>query len=235
MGRAFDTTQWSIVLAARGGEGSRARAALDQLLATYWPPLYAFVRRSGQAPEDAADLVQAYFARFLEKHYLDDVRPEAGRFRSFLLASLRHFLANEWDRQNAARRLGDRTALSLDFLAAEQGFVAEARDTRTPEEEYERRWALATLARALAALARDEEAAGRGPQFAELRAYLTDNDEQTYAAVAARLGTSEGAIKVAVLRLRRRYGDRLRAAVAETVATPEEVDDELRHLLRSLV
>jgi len=234
MGRAFDTTHWSIVIAARDAGGSRARAALEVLLGTYWQPLYAFVRRSGHPPEEAADLVQAYFTRFLEKRFLDGVRAEAGRFRSFLLVSMRNFLANEWDRKKAAKRAGDLDALSLDFLAAERGFAAEPRDPSTPEQEYERRWALTTLAKALEELARDEDRAGRGSQFAELRSYLTDPDGRPYREVAQRLQTSESAIKLAVHRLRRRYGARLRATVAETVADPAEVDGELRHLLRSL-
>lgn len=235
MGRALDDTNWSIVLAARDGEGSRARAALDGLCAAYWQPLYAFARRAGHSPDDAADLVQAYFARFLEKDFLDEVRPEAGRFRSFLLASMRHFLANEWDRRKAQKRTGDLGMLSLDFLAAENRFAAEPRDSRrTPEEEYERRWALATLARALDALERDEASAGRAATFAELKGYLTESGDAPYREIAARLGQSEGAVKVAVHRLRRRFGERLRRTIAETVADPADVDDELRHLLRAI-
>lgn len=234
MGRGFDTTHWSAVLAARDRDDTVGRAALEQLCAAYWQPLYAFARRSGHSADDAADMVQAYFVRFLDKRYLDGVRPEAGRFRSFLLVSMRHFLANEWDRRKALRRAGDLGALSLDFLAAERGLAAEPRDERTPEEEFERRWALATLERALASFEREERAAGRAAAFAELRGCLTDRADGSYREIAERLGQSETAVKVAVHRLRKRFGERLRATIAETVAAPSEVDDELRHLLRSL-
>lgn len=235
MGRAFESTEWSVVLAARDGEGSAARSALNGLCAAYWQPLYAFARRAGHPPDDAADMVQAYFERFLEKRFLHDVRPEAGRFRSFLLVSMRHFLANEWDRRKAQKRAGDMAALSLDFLAAERRWAAEPRDERrTPEEEYERRWALAVLARARAALEHDERAAGRGASFAALEGFLTEDGDAPYREIAARLGQSEGAIKVAVHRLRRRFGETLRRAIAETVVDPAEVDDELKHLLRAL-
>lgn len=235
MGAAFESTQWSAVLAARDGEGSAARAALDGLCTAYWQPLYAFARRAGHSSDDAADMVQAYFTRFLENDFLDDVRPEAGRFRCFLLASMRHFLSNEWDRRKAQKRAGDLGMLSLDFLAAENRLASEPRDERrTPEQEYERRWAIATLERALAALERDEAAAGRAASFAELRSFLTEHGDAPYREIAERLGQSEGAVKVAVHRLRRRFGERLRRAIAETVADPAEVDDELRYLLRSL-
>jgi RNA polymerase sigma-70 factor (ECF subfamily) len=234
MGRAFETTHWSVVLAARDGDGSRARAALSELCAAYWQPLYAFVRRLGHSADDAADLTQAYFVRFLEKEYLDDVAPERGRFRAFLLASMRHFVANEWDRRKARRRAGDLEALSLDFLVAEERFAAEERRERTPEAEFEHRWAHAVVARALATLESNETKAGRAAQFAELEASLTDATESSYREIAERLGQSEGAIKIAVHRLRRRFGDALRATIAETVADPAAVDDELKHLLRSL-
>lgn len=234
MGRGFDTTHWSAVLAARDRNDSRGRAALDELCASYWQPLYAFVRRSGHDPDDAADMVQSYFARFLEKRFLDGVRPEAGRFRSFLLVSMRHFLANEWERRKAAKRAGDLSALSLDFLTAERGLGAEPRDERTPEQEYERRWALATLERALAALERDESTAGRSTAFAELRGLLTDPAESSHRDIAERLGQTEAGVKIAVHRLRKRFGERLRSAIAETVSDPDEVDDELKHLLRAL-
>ena len=235
MGRAFESTEWSVVLAARDGDGSAARTAMNGLCAAYWQPLYAFARRAGHSSDDAADMVQAYFERFLEKDFLHEVRPEAGRFRSFLLASMRHFLANEWDRRKAQKRAGDLAALSLDFLAAERRWAGEPRDDRrTPEEEYERRWALAILARALDSLARDEAAAGRRESFAELKSFLTEAGDAPYREIAARLGQTEGAVKVAVHRLRRRFGDTLRRTIAETVADPAEVDDELKQLLRAL-
>jgi RNA polymerase sigma-70 factor (ECF subfamily) len=234
MGRAFETTHWSVVLAAKGSDGSRARAALAELCAAYWQPLYGFVRRLGHSADDAQDLTQAYFVRFLEKEYLGDVAPERGRFRAFLLASMRHFVANEWDRRKARRRAGDLDALSLDFLVAEERFAAEERHERSPEAEYEHRWARAVVDRALETLERSETRAGRAVQFRELRACLTESAGDSYRDIAGRLGQSESAVKVAVHRLRRRFGDALRATIAETVADPTQVDDELKHLLRAL-
>jgi RNA polymerase sigma factor (sigma-70 family) len=234
MGRAFETTHWSVVLTARDGDGSRARAALSELCAAYWQPLYAFVRRLGHCADDAADLTQAYFLCFLEKSYLDNVAPERGRFRAFLLASMRHFVANEWDRRKAQRRAGDLEALSLDFLVAEERFAAEERRERSPEAEFEHRWALAVVDHALSALERSETRAGRADQFGELKASLTEASESSYREIAERLGQSEGAVKVSVHRLRRRFGDALRETIGETVADPAQIDDELKHLLRSL-
>ncbi len=234
MGDRFTTTQWSVVLKARDGKGSAARAALDELCAAYWQPLYAFARRLGHSADEAADLTQAYFVRFLEKDYLGDVVRERGRFRAFLLASMRHFLANEWDRKKAQRRAGDLSALSLDFLVAEKNFAAEAVGERSPEQEFERRWALEVIARALAALEQTESESGRDGAFSLLRTFLTEDAETRYSDIGAQLGSSEAAVKVAVHRLRRRFGEKLRDEVAATVADPAEVDDELKHLLRSL-
>jgi RNA polymerase sigma-70 factor (ECF subfamily) len=231
---AFATTRWSVVLAARGKGDSGARAAMAELCAAYWMPLYGYVRRQGHSPEDAADLTQAYFSRFLEKDYLGAVSPEAGRFRSFLLASLRHFLANEWDRSSARKRAGDLTALSLDFAAAEARLDLEPRDERTPESDYERRWALALIERAARRL-RAEADGGRALELHDrLRGFLTDGETLAYREVAAELGMTEGAVKTAVYRLRRRLGQLLREEVGQTVVDPSEVDDELRHLLRAL-
>lgn len=234
MPRGFDTTHWSVVLAAQRGDGSRAHAALEELCTAYWEPLYAFVRRLGHSPDEAADLTQAYFLRFLEKGYLTEVAPERGRFRAFLLASMRHFVANEWDRRRAQRRAGDLDALSLDFLVAEERFAAADPAGRTPEEEYERRWALAVLERSLAALAASEQRAGRAEEFEALKSCLTDGVDASYAELGLRLGRSEGAIRVAVHRLRRRFGETLRRTIGETVADSAEIDAELKHLLRAL-
>jgi len=231
---AFATTRWSVVLAARGNNDSGARAAMSELCAAYWVPLYGFVRRQGHHPEDAADLTQAYFTRFLEKDYLRAVSPAAGRFRSFLLVSLRHFLANEWDRVSAQKRAGDLTALSLDFAAAEARFDLEPRDERSPESEYERAWALALIARASRRLREEADGERARERHDRLSGFLTDGDAPAYREVAAELGMTEGAVKTAVHRLRRRLGQLLRDEVSQTVVNPSEVDDELRHLLQAL-
>jgi RNA polymerase sigma-70 factor (ECF subfamily) len=231
---AFATTRWSVVLAARGASNSGTRAAMAELCSAYWEPLYTYVRRQGRSPEDAADLTQAYFARFLEKDYLRAVSPDAGRFRSFLLVSLRHFLANEWDRASAKKRAGDLTALSLDFAAAEARLDLEPRDERTPESEYERRWALALIERAAQRLRAEADGARAVELHDRLRGFLTDGADEAYRDVAAELAMTEGAVKTAVYRLRRRLGQLLREEVGQTVVDPSEVDDELRHLLGAL-
>lgn len=230
----FATTRWSVVLAARAGGGAESRQALEELCSAYWLPLYAFVRRQGYSADEAADLTQAYFARFLEKDFLGDVRRHAGRFRSFLLSSLRHFLANEWDRAAARRRGGGQPPLSLDFARAEGVLGREPADERTPEREYERRWALVVLERALGRLRDEAAAAGKAERFARLEPFLVGGEEDAYAPAAAELRISETAARVAVHRLRKRLGECLRAEIAQTVAQPGDVEDELRHLLASL-
>jgi DNA-directed RNA polymerase specialized sigma24 family protein len=231
----FATTHWSVVLKA-GDEGSASAAeALERLCRTYWYPLHAFVRRSGYDPEAAKDLTQSFFQRFLEKHYLKDVNPARGRFRSFLLASLKHFLANEWDRERTLRRGGE-----FRFVALDDGWIQtcegqDAGTNSTPEGLYERRWALTLLDLARARLEADFEAAGKGDLFAALQVYLTGETGQApYAEVAGPLGLSVAAVKKSVERLRRRYGELLREEIAQTVAHPGEVEEEIRHLRRVL-
>lgn len=232
--RRFATTRWSLVLGARDGDSAASQAALAELCESYWFPLYAFVRRQGHGPDDAADLTQGFFAKLLEKNYLQDVRPDAGRFRSFLLASLKHFIYNEWDRQQAQKRGGHVPKISLDAALAESRYAIEPVESRTPEDLYERHWALTVLQRALERL-EAETPAGKRDRFENLRPYLTgDGSDATYAEVAARLGLSEGGVKVAVHRLRHRFGAMLRQEIGETVADPQEVDDEIRHLLTRL-
>jgi RNA polymerase sigma-70 factor (ECF subfamily) len=233
-GRRFATTRWSLVLEARDGVSSAAHEALAELCDAYWFPLYAFVRRQGHGPDDAADLTQGFFTRLMEKDYLQDVRPEAGRFRSFLLASLKHFLYNEWDRRHAQKRGGQVTKLSLDAELAENRYSVEPVAAQTPEDLYERQWALTVLERALAQLAA-EIPSEQHLRFERLRPHLI-GDEQgaSYAEIAAELGLSESGVKVAVHRLRQRFGTTLRREIGQTVSNPEEVDDEIRHLLTSL-
>jgi len=233
-GRRFATTRWSLVLDARGDSPDSSARALAELCESYWYPLYAFVRRQGHRPEDAADLTQAYFAKLLEKGYLKDVRPEAGRFRSFLLASLKHFLCNEWDRQMAQKRGGHIRKISLDAAGAESRYSIEPADHLTPEDLYERRWALTVLERTLDRLA-EETPESKRFRFDKIRPFLIGNESATtYREVAAELGMSESGIKVAVHRLRRRFGVILRQEIGQTVADPQDVDDEIRHLLERL-
>jgi RNA polymerase sigma-70 factor (ECF subfamily) len=228
----FTTTRWSLVLAAQAGESTQSRRALGELCAAYWFPIYAFVRRQGYSADDASDLTQGYFARLLEKEDLKDVDPRLGRFRSFLLASVKHFLSNERDRARARKRSPGQPLLELDGQSAENRFSIEPADDLTPEDLFERRWAMTVLERTLERLAAEWSEGERARRFARLRGYLTDEDPGgSYAGAAADLGMSEDAVKVAVHRLRRRYGELLRDEIAQTVGTPDDVDDEIRYLL----
>jgi RNA polymerase sigma-70 factor (ECF subfamily) len=233
--RQFVTTRWSMVVAAGGPSTSGARDALEKLCRTYWYPLYAFVRRQGHGPADAQDLTQAFFARIIEKHGLGGVDRAKGRFRSFLLASMKHFLANEWDRARAQKRGGGLQFTSLDAKSAETRYSLEPADPMTPEKIFDRRWALTLLDEVLSALRREYGVAGNAELFEALKGTLTaEADAAPYADVGRALGMSEGAVKVAVHRLRRRYREILRAEIAETVADPGEVEDELKHLVAVL-
>ena len=231
----FATTHWSTVLAAGERGTPQSQAALAKLCETYWFPLFVFLRRQGCATEDAQDLTQAFFARVLDKNYLADVDRSLGKFRSFLLAALRHFVANERDRARAKKRGGGRCTLSLDFTSAERRYSLEPVDDLTPERLFERQWALELLARVLARLHDELTAAGKGAWFEALKPLLTaDPHAPPYSCVAERLGMSESAVKVAVHRLRRRYRQLLHVEVAQTVADPAEIDDELRQLVATL-
>ncbi len=232
--RAFVTTRWSVVLSARQDHSPEASAALEGLCRAYWFPLYAFVRRRGHAPHDAEDLTQEFFHRLIERRYLHAVDHRKGRFRTFLLAALEHFLANEWRRSRAQRRGGGQTPISIDE-AAEQWYEAAVAAGGTPERIYERRWALAFLDRVIGRLRAEMVSAGRGVHFDVLKPALTgDRLAGGYAALAVRLETSEAAVKMAISRLRQRYGELLREEITETVADPAEVEDELRALLAAL-
>jgi RNA polymerase sigma-70 factor (ECF subfamily) len=231
--RAFSTTRWSVVLASRSGSEAGVDA-LDTLCRTYWFPLYAFVRRNGHDPQDAQDLTQEFFARLLEKRWLDDVARERGRFRSWLLAAMKHFLANEWKRTRTIKRGGHVAFLSLDDDSAESRYRREPVDPgATPEEVYDRQWALTLLDQVLAKLGAEMEASGRRDEFEALKFSLTDG-RHAYAEVAATLGISEGGVKVAVHRLRARYREMIRAEIAETLATPGDIEAEMRDLLAAL-
>jgi RNA polymerase sigma-70 factor (ECF subfamily) len=231
---AFVTTHWSVVLTAGHSDTARARDALARLCQTYWQPLYAYVRRLGHSPPDAQDLTQEFFARLLAKNYLADADESRGRFRSFLLSSLKHFLANEWDKARAQKRGGGQIPISIDPGSAETSCRFEPADT-TAEKIYERRWALTLLEQVLRHLREEYLHAGREKLFEQLKPTLIEASRTVrYADIATRLGTSEGAVKVAVHRLRQRYREVLRQEIAETVAGPGEVDDELRSLFAAL-
>jgi RNA polymerase sigma factor (sigma-70 family) len=233
---AFVTTHWSVVVAAgRAADTSRARDALARLCQAYWHPLYSYVRRLGHSPHDAQDLTQEFFARLLAKNYLAGADESRGRFRSFLLSSLKHFLANEWDKACAQKRGGGQVPIPIDLATAETACHFEPADPATAEKIFERRWALTLLDNVLRRLREEYTASDRHSLFEELKPTLTEASRAVrYAEIATRLGTSEGAVKVAVHRLRQRYRALLRAEIADTVASPSEVDDELRNLFSAL-
>lgn len=223
------------MLAAGDTASPRSDEALAQLCQACWYPLYAFVRRQGHGPHDAQDLTQEFFARLLAKKYLADVQRERGKFRSFLLAALKHFLANEWDKARAEKRGGGHTAIPLDVGTAEMRYGAEPADTETADKLFDRRWALTLLDQVLVRLRQEHVAEGKARQFDELKSCLTEGKGSIrYAELGARLDLSEGAVKVAVHRLRQRYREVLRAEIANTVATAAEVEEELRHLFAAL-
>ena len=231
----FTTTHWSLVLAASGSEDTHSREALAQLCQVYWYPLYAFVRRHGHGPHDAQDLTQEFFMRLLEKDYLRDVDRSKGKFRSFLMAALKHFLSKEWARGKTLKRGGGQRLLSLDIISAEDRYRREPQDNLTAEKLFEHRWALTLLDRVLTRLSEEYEASGKATMFEQLKGCLTgDSDLLPYAELALGLGISEGAVKVAVHRLRKRYRGVLRDEIAQTVADPTEIDDEIRQLFSAL-
>jgi RNA polymerase sigma-70 factor (ECF subfamily) len=231
-GGSFPTTHWSNVLSAGGGAEPNAQAALERLCQVYWYPLYGYVRRQGRSVEEAQDLTQEFFARLLRKEYLRNPDPARGRFRTFLLTALKRFLINDWERGRAARRGDGQSVISLDQRETETRFLAEPVDQSTPEKAFEKRWAVTVLEQVLERLREESIAGGKAERFERLKVLLWgEKGSPPYAAVAEELGLSEGALKVVVHRLRKRYRELLRAEVAQTVARPQEVDDELRHLI----
>lgn len=231
----FATTRWSRVLAAGHGSTPAAREALATLCEHYWYPLYAYVRRWGYDPDQAQDLTQEFFSRLLEKGLVRDADPSRGRFRSFLLASLKHFLSNERDRAAAVKRGGRAVVLPLEIETAEGRYSLEPPDAETPDRVYERRWAMTLLGRTRARLRAEFAGKGKAELFARLEGYLTgDAETMAYADLAVALSMSEGAVKVAVHRLRRRFGALLRQEIGDTVTDPKQVDDEIRELFRVL-
>jgi RNA polymerase sigma-70 factor (ECF subfamily) len=231
----FATTSWTQVLAAREAASSESRQALESLCRTYWYPLYAFVRRQGHGPEESRDLTQAYFAQLLEKGYLEDFDPSLGRFRVFLQVSVKNFLSKERDRAQAWKRGGHAQILSMTAEEVEGRYRYEPVDRLTPEEIFERRWALTLIERVMEKLGEGLSRAGRSEEFQQLKGFLTgDGPRVPYRQVAHELRTSEEAVKTSVHRLRQRFGVLLRQEIGETVSRPEEIDDEVRYLLKKL-
>jgi len=228
----FATTHWSVVQAAgRGADTSRARDALARLCQAYWHPLYAYVRRVGYSPHDAQDLTQEFFARLLAKNFLASADESRGRFRSFLLASLKHFLANEWDKARAQKRGGGEVPLSLDWQTADTKFQVAATNEPSPDRTFDREWALALLSRVIERLQAEAEAEGKGKVFAQLKSFLmAGQGDSAQAEVAKALGMEEGAVRVAIHRLRKRYRQLLRDEIANTLSDPGMVDEEMRAL-----
>ena len=231
---AFTTTHWSVVTLAR--ESSEVAVdALEKLCRAYWYPLYAFVRRRGFEVHEAQDLTQEFFARLLDKNYLDSVDRNKGKFRSFLLAALEHFLANEWRRSQAQKRGGGIAFVSLDEQTAEQQYLQVQDSSLSPEKLFQHQWATAVLEQVLGKLHNEYSAEGKAAWFEELKVFLTGEKRSgSYAELSQKLGTSEAALKMAVSRMRRRYGALLRAEIANTVSRPEEVEEELRALFAAL-
>lgn len=229
-GRHFATTHWSIVLRAGDSQASQRSVALETLCAAYWHPLYAFVRGNGYGPEESRDLTQEFFARLLEREWLKEADPQRGKFRTFLLAALKHFLANEWKAANRQKRGGNATFLSMEELGAAEQYVPEFTDAMPPDRLYDRRWAEQVLARVIERLRQEWTDAGQSVRYEVLRTFLVEDDGPSYAELGAELGLSESGVASAIHRLRRRYGELFRAEIAETVGEEAEVEEEIRYL-----
>jgi RNA polymerase sigma factor (sigma-70 family) len=230
-GDTFATTHWTVVLAAGRRHTPQSDLALEQLCQWYWFPLYAYVRRRGHTKEDAEDLVQAFFARFLAKNYLEGLSAERGRFRAFLLAALKHFLANEWDKSQRQKRGGGALHLSLDWQTADTNFQIVGANEPGPDQAFDREWALALLSKVIERLQAECVAEGKAKLFEQLKVFLAAGKGETaQSEVAKALGMEEGAVRVAVHRLRKRYRQLLRDEIANTLSDPAMVDEEMRAL-----
>ncbi len=229
----FPTTRWTLVVAAADPQRKEAHAALASLCENYWYPLYAYVRRRGYLPEQAQDLTQEFFIRLLEGRYLDRANPDKGRFRAFILTSLKFFLADEGDRERAQKR-GSGAVLPLEFSSGEERYEREPGHDQTPERIFERRWALSVLDRVMERLRIEFVHHGRPEHFDRLKVFLLGHSDAPYAALAREMNTSEGALKVAIHRLRKRYRELFRKEIADTVTDPAEVEPELRFLAAAL-
>src|SRR3954471_7830626 len=230
-GDYFATTRWTMVLSAGRQSAAGSDRALAELCQIYWCALYSYVRHRGDGKEDAEDLVQAFFARFLEKNYLGGLTAERGRFRAFLLAALKHFLANEWDKTQRLKRGGGVEHLSLDWATAEERYHFEPEDAASPDKLFDRNWALAALDHVIARLKSECAAEGNRELFEAAKGYLTATEAAIpYSAAAEQLKIDEGAVRVAVHRLRQRYRELLREEIAGTLSDPSQVQEELRAL-----
>jgi RNA polymerase sigma factor (sigma-70 family) len=225
----FPTTRWTLVVAAGDPRRKEAQSALVSLCENYWYPLYAYLRRRGYPTDEAQDLTQEFFIRVLEGRYLDRANPEKGRFRAFILTSLKFFVADEGDRQRAHKR-GGGLVVSLEFSSGEERYQREPAHNETPERIFERRWALSVLDQVVEKLRSEFVQHGRPEHFERLKVFLLGQSDAPYAPLAQELNTSEGALKVAIHRLRKRYRELFRQEIADTVADPTEVESELRHL-----
>jgi RNA polymerase sigma factor (sigma-70 family) len=228
----FQTTHWTVVLAASGGDGTQTREALANLCETYWQPLYAFVRRRGSSPHEAEDLTQEFFYQFLERHALEKARPSGGKFRSFLLVCLKNFLINERVAAGSQRRGGAAAFIPLETGDAETRYSLELADTLTPEAVFERRWAIAVIESTMADLQREYAALGNSVLFEDLQGFLPNGrGTNSRSDLAAKRTVSVGAIDVAIHRIRQRFGTLLRLQVARTVASEAEIEEEIRYLI----
>ncbi len=231
----FVTTRWTVVLHAGRKSSPQSDRALGELCQTYWFPLYAYVRRKGETKEDAEDLVQAFFEKFLEKNYLEGLSAERGKFRAFLLAALKHFLANAWDKSQRQKRGGGVTHLSLDWQSADERFHLDPPDPTSPDKTFDREWALALLERVVTRLRDECVAEGKAQLFEQAKGFLMVGEAAIpYAQAAQTLGVEEGAVRVAVHRLRQRYRELLRDEIAQTLDDPAQVAEELRSLQAAL-
>jgi DNA-directed RNA polymerase specialized sigma24 family protein len=234
-GHDFIATRWSIIMTARDLDaGSAYRRAMAELARTYWAPLYAYLRRNGHPPERAEDLTQSFFARLIERNDLRSVDAAKGKFRSFVLVALKHFVANELDKERAQKRGGGVRTISLSDAEAESGYRIEPIDTLTPEQAFNRRWAMTVLSRVVNRLRAEYRRRDQLPLFDAIQGTLTGEVTAGYATLAGQLGTTEGALQVAAHRMRKRYRELLRLEVAQTVSDPALVDEELRELLDSV-
>jgi RNA polymerase sigma factor (sigma-70 family) len=232
---AFAETRWSLILTAASHDSNSARIALEKLCRTYWMPIYAYIRRRGYSPEDAQDLTQSFIARLLERRWVADADRTRGRFRTFLLTALSRFLADAWDKLRAKKRGGGLRPVPLQLDTAETRYGHEPADNSTPEQSFERRWALTLLETVMQRLQAQYERDDKAELFRILSPSLIgDRDSLPYAILAKQLNLNEGSVKVAVHRLRKRYREFLLSEIAETTSRPEEVNDELRHLFRVL-